>query len=101
MMEDGLRYLTMLKEDSGKMAAEDLHELIRCWENYHRIWTAEGHLRHILFRKETRYPGFYYRADYPQLDEEQWKVFVNSKYDPATGKWEFFKKPFIELIPKK
>ncbi|MCK7466796.1 MAG: hypothetical protein MZU91_00690 [Desulfosudis oleivorans] len=28
----------------------------------HRIWTVESHLRHIQFRKETRYPGFYYRG---------------------------------------
>jgi adenylylsulfate reductase subunit A len=98
MMQEGLKHLAMLKEDSEKLAAKDLHELLRCWENYHRIWAAEGHLRHILFRKETRYPGFYYRSDYPDLDEENWKVFVNSRYDPETGEWECFTRPFRSLI---
>ncbi len=29
--------LDMLKEDAMKMRAKDLHELLRAWENYHRI----------------------------------------------------------------
>jgi adenylylsulfate reductase, subunit A len=53
--------LDMLKEDAMKMRAKDLHELLRAWENYHRILTAEAHMRHIMFRQESRYPGFYYR----------------------------------------
>jgi len=55
--------LDMLKEDAEKMRAKDLHELLRAWENYHRILTAEAHMKHIQFREESRYPGFYYRAD--------------------------------------
>ncbi|MBU0568496.1 adenylyl-sulfate reductase subunit alpha [bacterium] len=98
MLERAMELLDMLKEDSKKMAAGDLHDLMRCWENYHRIWTVESHLRHILFRKESRYPGFYYRSDYNLVDEENWKCFVNSKYDPATGKWDVFKKEYKQLI---
>jgi adenylylsulfate reductase subunit A len=98
MLTQGLEALAMLKEDSAKLAARDLHELMRCWENFHRIWVAEGHLRHILYRKETRYPGYYYRADHPQLDDTSWKAFVNSKYDPQTGAWECFTRPVIELV---
>ena len=71
----------MLKEDSLKMRAKDLHELLRAWENYHRILTAEAHMKHIQFREETRYPGFYYRMDYNFIDDENWKCFVNSTYD--------------------
>jgi len=99
-MDVALHLLGMLKEDSQKMAAKDLHELLRAWENYHRIWTAEMHLRHIYFRKETRYPGFYYRTDYPKLDEENWKCFVNSRFDPKTGEWEMKKVPHKDLVPK-
>ena len=78
----------MLKEDSKKMRAKDLHELMRAWENYHRIVTAEAHLRHIMFREETRYPGFYYRTDFPKLDPQNWQCFVNSKIDrlPTSGR---------------
>jgi adenylylsulfate reductase subunit A len=100
LMNRALELLTMLKEDAEKMAAKDLHELMRCWENYHRIFTAEAHLRHILFREETRYPGFFYRADFPKLDEANWKCFVNSKINPKTGEWTCFKVPHKDLVPK-
>ena len=90
--------LDTMREDCEKLAAGDLHELMRAWEIYHRIWTVEAHLRHIQFRKETRYPGFYYQADYPGQDDVNWFCFVNSKYDPAAGKWDVFKKDYIKLI---
>ncbi|NQT10540.1 MAG: adenylyl-sulfate reductase subunit alpha [Desulfobacteraceae bacterium] len=91
--------LQVMREDCEKLAAGDLHELMRCWEIYHRIWTVESHLRHIQFRKETRYPGFYYQSDYPGQDDENWFCFTNSKYDPKAGKWDIFKKDYIKIIP--
>ncbi len=91
--------LNTMKEDCEKLGAGDLHELMRAWEIKHRIWTVEAHLRHIQFRKETRYPGFYYQADYPGQDDANWFCFVNSKYDPKAGKWDTFKKDYIKLIP--
>ncbi len=100
MLNEGLHYLAMLKEDSESMRAKDLHELMRAWENYHRMWAGEAHLRHILFREESRYPGFYYRSDFLDLDEENWKCFVNSKVDPKTGEWEMKKVPHIDLVEK-
>ncbi|MDH5511982.1 MAG: adenylyl-sulfate reductase subunit alpha [Gammaproteobacteria bacterium] len=90
--------LEMLKEDSLKMRAKDLHELLRAWENYHRILAAEAHMKHIQFRQETRYPGYYYRADYNFVDDQNWKVFVNSKYDRNTKKWELKKVPYVQLV---
>jgi len=91
--------LEMLKEDAAKMRAKDLHELLRAWENYHRIITAEAHMKHIQFREESRYPGFYYQADHPGQDDKNWFCFVNSKYDPKAAKWDVFKKDYIKLIP--
>jgi adenylylsulfate reductase subunit A len=91
--------LAVMREDCEKLAAGDLHELMRVWEIYHRIWTVEAHLRHIQFRKETRYPGFYYQSDYPQQDDENWFCFVNSKYDPKAKTWNVRKEKYIKLIP--
>ncbi|MBI5844916.1 MAG: adenylyl-sulfate reductase subunit alpha [Deltaproteobacteria bacterium] len=88
-----------MREDAEKMGAGDLHELMRAWEMIHRIWTVEAHLRHIQFRKETRYPGFYYQADYPGQDDANWFCFVNSKFDPKAKAWDTFKKEYIKLIP--
>ncbi len=94
-----MEMLNVMKEDCEKLAAGDLHELMRAWEIKHRIWTVEAHLRHIQFRKESRYPGFYYQADYPGQDDANWFCFVNSKYDPKAGKFDTFKKDYIKLIP--
>jgi adenylylsulfate reductase subunit A len=97
MLDRGLELLTMLKEDSEKLAAQDLHELMRCWENVQRMWIAESHLRHVMFREESRWPGYYFRADFPKMDEENWKCFVNSVWDRKTGEWTVKKVPIINL----
>jgi adenylylsulfate reductase subunit A len=97
-LERGLELLEMLKEDADKLGAEDLHELMRCWENVHRMWQAEAHMRSILFREETRWPGYYFRADTPKMDEENWRVFVNCRWDPAKDEWEMMKKPVLNFI---
>ncbi len=92
--------LGVLKEDAAKMRAKDLHELLRAWENYHRIITAEAHMKHIQFREESRYPGFYYRMDYNFVDEKNWKCFVNSTYDKKTKEWTLKKVPHVDLVKK-
>ncbi|MCE5335320.1 MAG: adenylyl-sulfate reductase subunit alpha [Desulfobacteraceae bacterium] len=97
LLERGLELLGMLKEDSEKLAASDLHELLRAWENTHRLWIAESHLRHVLFREESRWPGYYFRADYPDMDEANWKCFVNSVWNPKTGEWTMKKVPVVNL----
>jgi len=100
MLKVAQEKLDMLKEDAMKMRAKDLHELLRAWENYHRILTAEAHLQHILFRQESRYPGFYYRMDKNFVDEENWHCFVNSVYDKETHKWNCFKRKHVDLVDK-
>ena len=101
LLEKGLEYLTMLKEDSEKLGASNIYELARCWENIHRTMQAESHIHTVLFRKETRFPGYYFRTDLPTLDEENWLCFVNGTYDAATDKWEMKKVPVIRLLDEK
>jgi adenylylsulfate reductase subunit A len=97
-LERALELLDFLKEDSKKLAAPNLHELMRCWENIHRMWQAEAHVRTVLFRDETRWPGYYFRADKPKLDEESWHVFANCRYDPATGDWQMRTRPIHRIF---
>ncbi|MFA5352847.1 MAG: adenylyl-sulfate reductase subunit alpha [Thermodesulfovibrionales bacterium] len=97
MLEEGLKQLEVLKEDSAKLAAGNLHELMRCWENYHRILSVEAHARHILFRQESRYPGYYYRGDFDLVDDNDWKCFVNSTYNAETNTWELKKVPYVQV----
>ena len=97
-LERALELLTFLREDSENLAAEDLHELMRCWENIHRTWQAESHTRTVLFREETRWPGYYFRADAPKMDDSDWKCFANCRWDPGTGEWQMMKREIIPLI---
>ena len=98
MLEEGLKQLEMLKEDAGKMAASNLHDLLRCFENYHRILSVEAHARHMLFREESRYPGYYYRGDYNKIDDANWKCFTNSTYNAENNTWELKKVPYVQMF---
>ncbi len=99
-LDRAIELLGMLKEDSEKLAAENLHELMRCWENVQRMWQAEAHARTILFREETRWPGYYRRADFPKMDEKNWHAFANCKWDPNSKQWEMMKRPMLHVYPK-
>jgi adenylylsulfate reductase subunit A len=57
LLKKGMELLTFLKEDVAQLGAENLHELMRAWENVHRMYQADAHMRSILFREETRWPG--------------------------------------------
>ncbi len=97
-LERALQLLDFLKEDAEKLGAENLHELMRAWENVHRTWQAEAHVRAILFREETRWPGYYYRADTPKIDNENWEKFVNMTYNEAEDKWDVFTKDILHIF---
>ena len=97
-LERGIQLIEMLREDLSHLGARNLHELMRCWEVVHRTWVGESHMRHLLYRKETRWPGYYYRADYPNLDDDNWRVFVNSRYDASSDRWELTTRPYLNLV---
>ncbi len=97
-LEKGMGLLGFLKEDAEKLAAEDLHELMRVWENVHRMWQAEAHVRTILHREETRWPGYYFRADTPKIDNDNWLKFVNLTYDEKEDKWDVFTKEVLKVF---
>jgi adenylylsulfate reductase subunit A len=98
-LKRGLELLHVLREDLSHLAAADLHELLRAWEVWDRYYCAEAHLRHVLFREETRWPGYYYRGDFPKLDEANWKCFSVSRFDADKNEWTLVKKPYVPLIP--
>ena len=96
LLDKGFEFLQYMHEDSVKLAASNLNELMRCWENIHRLWQAESHIRSILFREETRWPGYYFRTDFPEMNKE-WECFANCRWNPSTGKWEMMKREIINL----
>jgi len=96
-LEIGIWKLGLLGEDADKLAAKDLHELMRAWEAYHRYLVGEACARTRLARKESRWPGYYYKYDYLKLDDAQ-KNFINVKYDVNTKEWSVFTKPMVAII---
>ncbi len=98
LLNIGLKKLKIMEEDLECLAAKDLHELLRGWELKHRHRTAECVTQHTLFRKETRWPGYYYRGDAMKLDDDNWHVLTVSRRDPKTGKYTFEKAPCYHLV---
>jgi len=94
LLTKGLEYLKFMKEDAERLAAGSLNELMRCWENVHRMWQAESHMRTVLFREETRWPGYYFRTDYPSMKED-WEAFANCRWDPETDEWRMIKREIL------
>jgi adenylylsulfate reductase subunit A len=97
-LNKGLEHLSMLREDLDHIGAEDLHQLQRTWELKHRHLASESVTHHTLFRKETRWPGYYYRGDHPKLDDKDWHCFTLSRYDAQSGGWEMEKAPVHHII---
>jgi len=98
LLSIGLKKLKIMEEDLQKIAAKDLHELLRAWEVKHRHRTSECVMQHTLFRKETRWPGYYYRGDALKLDDKNWHVLTVSRRDPQTGKYTMEKAPLYHLV---
>jgi len=70
---------------------------MRAWEAYHRsiVGMACAHTR--LARKESRWPGYYYKYDYLKLDTNK-NVFLNVKWDKAKNEWSVIEKPMISIL---
>ncbi len=92
LLERAMELFVFLKEDAEKLGAKDIYQLERCWENIHRMWQGEAHIRTMLFRGETRWPGYYFRSDTPKMDEDNWHCFANCRWDPSTNEWEMMKR---------
>jgi adenylylsulfate reductase subunit A len=97
LLETGIWKLSFLGEDIEKLAAKDLHELMRAWESVHRYYVGEACARTRLARKESRWPGYYYKYDYLKLDDSQ-RNFVNVKFDMDKKEWTVLTRPMVDII---
>jgi len=98
LLQIGLKKMKTLEEDLEKVAAENVHELLRAWELKHRQLASESVMQHTLFRRETRWPGYYYRGDAMKVDDENWHVLTVSRRDPKTGEYTMEKAPLYHLV---
>jgi adenylylsulfate reductase subunit A len=97
-LDYALKNIAMLKSQVGLLAAKDLHDLMSAHEVIDRLDVAEMLCQHLKFRRETRWPGWQTRSDYPEVDPKL-DCFVNSRKDPATGEVEMFTRPYEQVVP--
>lgn len=88
------RYLAALEERSRQMQAEDMHALMRAHDTADRLLLARTLVEHMLARKETRWPCYQTRLDYPMRNDFEYKLFINSRVED--GRITVFKR---ELTP--
>ncbi|HLB95081.1 MAG TPA: adenylylsulfate reductase, partial [Nitrospiria bacterium] len=93
------QYLAKLPQEVDRLEATDLHDLMKVHEVLDRIDVAQVLVEHLLFRRETRWPAYQTRMDYPERDDEHWLKFVNSRRDPKTGVIEMVTRPYEQLVP--
>lgn len=88
------RMLGQLKYDAAHLLARDFHELNLCSEVKERIEVAEVVLAHLAARKETRWPAYQTRIDYPERDDGKWLCFLNSVRDPGSAECRVFTRDY-------
>jgi len=74
-------YLEDLEQRSRAMAAATAHELMRTHDTADRILLARVLVEHLLARRETRWPCYQTRLDYPLRNDLEFRVFINSRME--------------------
>ncbi len=98
-LQYALRHLKIMKDQVKYLIASDLHELMEAHEIIDRLDVAEVLIHHLMYREETRWPGWQTRADFPEKNDQKFDCFVNSRYNPTTGEVEMFTRPYEQIIP--
>lgn len=98
-LEYALKNIAILQDQAKYLVANDWHELMKCNEVIDMVDTAEVLVHHLLYREETRWPGWQSRVDFPERNDEKFNCFVNSRRDPNTGQVEMFTRPYEKMVP--
>ncbi len=97
-LQYALKHILILKEQEKYLICDDFHELMNIHETIDRLDVAEVLLHHLLFRKETRWPGWQTRTDYPQKDKD-YDCFVNSRKNLTDNTIIMLKRPYEQIVP--
>jgi adenylylsulfate reductase subunit A len=87
----------MLMGQTNLLHAHDLHQLMLAHEVIDRLDVAEVLCHHLKHRRETRWPGWQTRSDFPQTDAAL-DCFVETVRDPATGQVKAFTRPYEQIV---
>jgi len=98
-LQYALRHLQILRDQVKYLISEDFHELMEVHGVIDRIDVAEVLVHHLLYREETRWPGWQTRTDYPEKDDSKFDCFVNSRLNRTTGVVELFTRAYEQMVP--
>jgi len=98
-LEYALKNIAILKDQTKFLVAGDLHQLMKCHEIIDMIDVAQVLVHHLLYREETRWPGWQNRMDFPERNDEKFNCFVNSRRNNETGQVEMFTRPYEKIVP--
>ncbi len=96
-LQKARKHIKELKEESKNLYGENLHELMKCHEVIDRLDIAEVLIEHLSYRKETRWPIYQSRGDYPERDDKNWMKFVNSVYSSKNKEIKILERPVKTL----
>jgi len=92
LLQAALAYIEELRDHHMPLLrAADMHELRLVFETTNMILSAEMKLRASLMRTESRCS--HYRLDYPKVDEESWRAWINI-YKGKDGSMQLEKQPW-------
>lgn len=79
------------------LVADDPRQLVAANEVSDRLLVARAAVEHLSYRKETRWPGFQTRLDYPNRDDHRWLKFITSKLG-AEGEIEIGERSYVQIV---
>ena len=88
--------LQQLAMDVVALQAADAPELLAAHEVADRVLVARVVVEHLLYRRETRWPCYQERVDYPKRDDEKWRKFVNSRYSKEQDGVDIVERPYVK-----
>ncbi len=92
LLKAALAYVEELRDHHLPMLrAANMHELRLAHETKNMIISAEMKLKASIMRTESRCS--HYRLDYPEMDDENWQVWLNI-FKGEDGVMQFEKQPF-------
>ena len=90
------RELERLERSREAIKAVDCHDLLKAHEVMDRLDVARNMVEHLLYREETRWPGFQTRLDFPERNDHRWLVFVNSVRE--NGSIRMIERPYQQMV---
>jgi len=98
MLNIARKKLAILPGEVGDLLAADLHQLMKAHEVIDRIDVAQVLVEHMAYRRETRWPTYHTRTDYPKRDDANWLKFVNSVKNTKSGEIEMMTRPYEQIV---